>query len=389
MAKLAEVGNEYYSNVEAFVQKIEERTFNNLDTGRKYSLLTITDGETIKTVTYWGPASEFPNQGKVVNFLLRNEEGRNGKVYLNMHQKNWTVVENADTTKYLKTAPIDRQETLANMMAVIEEDVKTRPLVYQVTKYLVDKYKEEFMFWSAASSVHHSYIGGLLEHTYRVMQSVLALAPVYNLDRAYLAAGAILHDIGKIKEINTDDIGNAQYSVLGNVESHVTVGARMIDDACRNLDIDPDAEEIMVLRHLILSHHGTPEMGSPKRPCTGEAFLLHIADYNDSRQWIYEKAKNSIGEGEVSEAEYFLDGVRVYHALPAPEPAPEEEEESAGETEGTDSADEQQTAVVDTVENSTVEGSEVNTETPTETEATDEADGDGGVVLEDFDLPFI
>jgi 3'-5' exoribonuclease len=133
----------------------------------------------------------------------------------------------------------------------------------------------------AAKGFHHVYIGGLLEHTLSVVRLLDRAAAHYEgVNRDLMITGGILHDIGKIYEFSYDRI--VEYSDQGRLVGHIVMGVEMID---RKIAAIPDFPEqvAMELRHLILSHHGVLEYGSPKRPKTVEALIVHYMDDLDAK----------------------------------------------------------------------------------------------------------
>jgi len=138
----------------------------------------------------------------------------------------------------------------------------------------------------AAKAVHHNYIHGLLEHSLSVCQVADAIAARYpdDVDRDLLVTAAMLHDIGKITEFNYTTA--IDYSDQGRLLGHIVLGERMVGDAIGRLDSFPQELKLQVL-HLILSHHGEKEYGSPIRPKTLEGFILNHADDVDAKANIF------------------------------------------------------------------------------------------------------
>lgn len=133
----------------------------------------------------------------------------------------------------------------------------------------------------AAKSVHHAYIGGLIEHVLSICELCRTVGPHYkNIDMDLLLAGAILHDIGKIYELTYDR--SFGYSSEGQLLGHIVMALRIVDDKICQIDGFPPKLRTL-LEHLILSHHGTLEFGSPKVPLFPEAMLLHHLDNLDSK----------------------------------------------------------------------------------------------------------
>jgi 3'-5' exoribonuclease len=133
----------------------------------------------------------------------------------------------------------------------------------------------------AAKGMHHVYLGGLLEHSLAVARLVDAIVPLYqDINRDLLIAGALLHDIGKVREMKF--ARSFDYSDEGKLIGHITIGVEMIHEKITALaGFPPDLA--MHLKHLILSHHGQYEYGSPKRPKTVEATVLNYLDDLDSK----------------------------------------------------------------------------------------------------------
>lgn len=147
---------------------------------------------------------------------------------------------------------------------------------------------KEFKYHSAAKAMHHSFRGGLVEHTLSVTQLCDFLAPRYNyVNRDILVASAMLHDVGKVLELS--DFPTNDYTDDGQLLGHLILGSELIRDAAAKIDGFPKRLESL-MKHCMLSHHGEYEYGSPKLPSTTEAFLLHCADNLDAKTKMIEEA---------------------------------------------------------------------------------------------------
>lgn len=147
---------------------------------------------------------------------------------------------------------------------------------------------KEFKYHSAAKAMHHSFRGGLVEHTLSVTQLCDFLAPRYNyVNRDILVASAMLHDVGKVLELS--DFPTNDYTDDGQLLGHLILGSELIRDAAAKIDGFPKRLESL-MKHCMLSHHGEYEYGSPKLPSTPEAFLLHCADNLDAKTKMIEEA---------------------------------------------------------------------------------------------------
>ena len=148
--------------------------------------------------------------------------------------------------------------------------------------------RKEFKYHSAAKAMHHSFRGGLVEHTLSVTQLCDFLAPRYNyVNRDILVASAMLHDVGKVLELS--DFPTNDYTDDGQLLGHLILGSELIRDAAAKIDGFPKRLESL-MKHCMLSHHGEYEYGSPKLPSTPEAFLLHCADNLDAKTKMIEEA---------------------------------------------------------------------------------------------------
>ncbi len=161
---------------------------------------------------------------------------------------------------------------------------------------IIADHGDRLRVWPAAQMVHHAYRGGLLEHLLSIARVALAIAPAYDANPDLLIAGAILHDVGKVQEIDYDRAPS--YSREGNLVGHIALGLMMVREASHGLDALAPAVRAQV-EHLIASHHGTRDKGSPVEPITIEAIILSMVDDLDAKLHQVRKAINEDdGDGE-------------------------------------------------------------------------------------------
>ena len=186
-----------------------------------------------------------------------------------------------DPTLFLEATSKDVTEMMASLREMVRE-IKNSHLKALVDMFLSDRhFIALFKKAPAAKTFHHSYIGGLLEHTLSVCEMSKSVGEHYpELDKDLLLAGALLHDIGKIRELKSSVM--IDYADEGRLLGHLILGVAMVDEklACMK-DFPQDLS--LRLKHLILSHHGQHEFGSPKRPKFLEAFALHLIDDLDAK----------------------------------------------------------------------------------------------------------
>lgn len=187
-------------------------------------------------------------------------------------------------------APERLRAGLFEQLALLQE-----PWLRKLLKHYLDdgKWFAQFLRAPAAKTVHHAYLGGLAEHTLSMMILARRVAEHYlaagakPLNTDVLVLGAFLHDSGKVEELSTE--AGFAYTTPGRLIGHITLGLDRLDAAVRALSgFPPDL--YMHLRHLILSHHGEYEYGSPRRPKTLEGLLLHFIDNIDARVAIFLQA---------------------------------------------------------------------------------------------------
>ncbi len=166
-------------------------------------------------------------------------------------------------------------QELADRLASVEH-----PQLRELLTRIATENEAKLRLWPAARQVHHAYRAGLLEHLLKIMEVATLLAERYGARRDLLVAGALLHDIGKLRELNYEIA--VDYSVEGNLVGHIVIGVGMLRDAIRLMpDFPPDLA--IELEHLILSHHGARELGSPVLPMTVEAMILAAVDDLDAK----------------------------------------------------------------------------------------------------------
>lgn len=155
----------------------------------------------------------------------------------------------------------------------------------------------------AAKGIHHAYVGGLLEHSLSVARIADFLSGHYQgVDRSLLLAGALLHDIGKLVELTMEG-GVVEYTVPGRLKGHLVIGSEMVGEAAAKIPGFPEAM-LAQLQHLILSHHGRQEFGSPAVPMTVEAFILSFLDDLDAKMNITEQLRRKMAGAEMSWTDY-------------------------------------------------------------------------------------
>jgi 3'-5' exoribonuclease len=185
---------------------------------------------------------------------------------------------------------------LAELEQLCENELHHKPWRKLCLKVLrTESIRAKLLSAYGAKAVHHAYLGGLLEHTLNVCRLALSMADNYpSLDREIILVAAVFHDLGKAWELSTGM--SADYTDEGRLLGHILITLEILDPFLKKeTGLDPGM--IVHLKHIIASHHGEYEFGSPKRPKTGEAFVLHYADNLDAKMNIFDHAFAKQGGG--------------------------------------------------------------------------------------------
>jgi 3'-5' exoribonuclease len=225
--------------------------------------------------------------GDVINY--------NGNLQLNIRQIRKAEEGEYNPADYMPTTEKSVDEMYEELTAYIRQ-ISNKYLRQVLEFYYIkdEAFIKKFKAHSAAKTVHHGFSGGLLEHTLSVTRMCDYFATSYSiLNRDLLLSSAILHDIGKVKELS--DFPDNDYTDEGQLIGHIVIGVEMINDAIRSIPGFPEklAHE---LKHCIVAHHGELEYGSPKKPALAEAVALNMADSTDAKlQTLTELFKGKTG----------------------------------------------------------------------------------------------
>ncbi|QYA48034.1 3'-5' exoribonuclease YhaM [Nosocomiicoccus ampullae] len=241
-------------------------------------------------------------RGEIINY-----RGKNQMKILEIRTS--TPEDNVLVKDFLKEAPIDGEDLFEK---IFDYALKiTNANLQRITRGLLNKYRKEFSTFPAAMSNHHDFVSGLAYHVYTMLRVGESLCDIYEtLDRNLLYAGIILHDIGKVKELS--GAVNTTYTVEGNLIGHIVIATEEITKIAEELNIE--GEDVMLLKHLILAHHGKLEYGSPKTPMIPEAETLHMIDNIDARVLMMNKHIQNAEKGAFTQRVFPLEGRMLYRS---------------------------------------------------------------------------
>ncbi len=285
----------------------------------------------------WSPLSQSFQKikpGQIVHIRAGAQSFRD-QLQLNIEALEFVSTQETSIEFFLPVSEIPPEDLYRKLMEFLRSKVAFPPWARLYKNILGhEEIKTALIKAPGGKSIHHAYIGGLLEHTLsvcRICDSVSQLYP--DLDRDILMVGAALHDLGKSREI-TPGISR-DYSDQGKLLGHIYLGLEMIQPfLSRVKNLSP--EVIMHLKHIILSHHGELEFGSPKRPKTHEAFVLHFADNLDAKMNTLDLALKKPPEDQEGD-DYWSEYQRSmgrYLYKPVKTPRPENKKNRPGKKDG-------------------------------------------------------
>lgn len=319
MKKLRELAVDEAFEIFVLVKDAGLRTAKN---GKKFIAFTFQDTSGTLDGMYWDAKEEDvkrfqPGTVVLLNGKRETYQGRPQVKILRMRPAE--AGEPASPQLYVEKAPVQTEQMVEEFNQVLFsiENVHWNRIV----RYLLKEYQEQFFTYPAAKKNHHAFRGGLAYHTLTMLHLGQAVTKEYpSLDASLLYAGIILHDLGKVLELS-GPVGT-EYTVAGNLIGHLVLVDEAIIKACLALKINDQEEDVLLLRHMVLSHHGLLEYGSPVRPKLMEAEVLHHLDDLDASLQMMRSALKQTEPGQFSERIFGLDGRSFYRAENPPREQP-------------------------------------------------------------------
>lgn len=290
------------------VRSSDQRTGGN---GAKYLDLNLADRTGEVNAKVWDGNVPPPAPGSVVKVRGGTLE-YNGRLQLRVERiRAMTPADEVDLNALTPCAPESPEAMLKELYDAVDA-FQSQPL-RDLTRELLRRFDEKLRYYPAAQRIHHAERGGLLHHTTGMLRTARAVVGVYPwLNADLLYAGVILHDLCKTEEMISDNLGVVRdYSREGLLLGHLVLGVTRIQEAANDLGIS--GEPVLLLEHMLLSHHGEAEYGSPRKPMFPEAEVLHWVDLLDARMNEMSSAIAKVEPGVFSDKIWSLDR-RLYHA---------------------------------------------------------------------------
>lgn len=252
-------------------------------TGKPYLSLTLIDKSGSVDAKVWDnaeQASSLFSDGDYVKVRAKATT-YNGNIQLRISRIKAIDADQVNPEFFFPTTSFDVGEMLSELRGIVEslenENIRKLLLLFLDDEEFLSVYKRT----PAAKNIHHPFLGGLLEHTLSLMNVARLLCSHYEqIDFSMLAAGVFLHDIGKTRELEFER--GTGYSDEGRLVGHITIGIEILNERIAQIPDFPEDLKVL-LKHMILAHHGTLEFGSPKRPKIIEAHVLSVIDDLDAR----------------------------------------------------------------------------------------------------------
>ena len=289
------------------VRSAEQRASAN---GKNYLDMTLADKSGSINAKMWDGTVQPPLAGSIVKVRATGNEF-NGRMQLRVEKiRAAESRDQVDMSALIPCAPRDPNEMLGEVVRAADHIAD--PDLRRITCELLDRAGDKLLTFPAAKQMHHAERGGLLHHTTTMLRAANAIMTVYpQLNASLLTAGVIVHDLAKIDEMDADTLGLvSDYSVDGKLIGHIVRGVVNIQLAAEKTKASPG--KALLLQHMVLSHHGIPEYGSPLAPKFPEAEVLNTIDTLDARLYEMDEALSRAIPGGFSEKVWGLDNRQLY-----------------------------------------------------------------------------
>ncbi len=265
--------------------------------GKPFVSLTLQDKTGTLDAKIWDPGSLGIDDFDKLDYInvVGDVTSFQGALQLNIKRVRKAQAGEYEPKEYLPVSKYDTNKMYAELTALIHK--MTNPYLKQLCASFFEDpgFADSFKFHSAAKTLHHGFVGGLLQHTLSVAKLCENFAAQYDiLNRDLLITAAIFHDVGKLKELSR--FPENDYTDEGQLLGHIVIGAQLLTERIVSIKGFPKklADELI---HCILAHHGELEYGSPKKPALAEALALSFADNLDAKMEAMEEAFRNTPEG--------------------------------------------------------------------------------------------
>ena len=288
--RINEITQEQKVNVKCLISKCDKgKTVKDTP----YLSLILEDATGVLDAKFWNLTNEQIEQykaGQVVEVIGDSIIHRNA---VQLRVRKMTVLEDEDISNYVRLAPMTRTEMEEEVKILMNEITDTN--LYCVVEEVLEETKDLFYTYPAATRNHHNFVGGLAYHSISMARVALDICRQYPfLDKGLLIAGILMHDVGKIDELSGPVL--PEYTNEGNLLGHISIMNNRLDRVAEKLGVN-DKEYVLLLKHMVLAHHGKMEFGSPVLPMIPEAEVLTLLDNLDARMYMMKQSLDTTQPG--------------------------------------------------------------------------------------------
>ena len=293
----------------SFTYLIKEITKGVTSKGAPYLSLVLQDKTGTIDAKLWSAKPEQIASFKAGMILQFNGEVLSHNKQLQMRINECRIIErnSVNLIDFVREGDIPRSQ----LKKEIEEIIHSfeNPTLKRLLECVMERYEKDFYAYPAASKLHHDFVGGLATHVWGMLKLAKAVCDCYPLlNRELLYTGVILHDIGKCRELSGPVI--TEYTTEGKLLGHISIMQAEVDAIAKENGLE--GEEIMLVRHMILSHHGEYEFGSPVLPMIPAAEILHYIGNMDARMNLLVKGYGGIEPGDFTPRIFAMENRSFY-----------------------------------------------------------------------------
>ena len=304
--RINEITQEQKVNVKCLISKCDKgKTVKDTP----YLSLILEDATGVLDAKFWNLTNEQIEQykaGQVVEVIGDSIIHRNA---VQLRVRKMTVLEDEDISNYVRLAPMTRTEMEEEVKILMNEITNTN--LYCVVEEVLEETKDLFYTYPAATRNHHNFVGGLAYHSISMARVALDICRQYTfLDKGLLIAGILMHDVGKIDELSGPVL--PEYTNEGNLLGHISIMNNRLDRVAEKLGVN-DKECVLLLKHMVLAHHGKMEFGSPVLPMIPEAEVLTLLDNLDARMYMMKQSLDTTQPGHFGPRVFFFFFRMIYH----------------------------------------------------------------------------
>lgn len=288
--RINEITQEQKVNIKCLISKCDKgKTVKDTP----YLSLILEDATGVLDAKFWNLTNEQIEQYKVGQIVEVFGDSIIHRNAVQLRVRKMVVLEGEDISDYVRLAPMSRTEMEEEVKALMNEITDSN--LYCVVEEVLEETKDLFYTYPAATRNHHNFVGGLAYHSISMARVGLDICRQYPfLDKGLLIAGILMHDVGKIDELSGPVL--PEYTNEGNLLGHISIMNNRLDRVAEKLGVN-DKECVLLLKHMVLAHHGKMEFGSPVLPMIPEAEVLTLLDNLDARMYMMKQSLDTTQPG--------------------------------------------------------------------------------------------